>query len=45
MDSLGFGQDVFQLAIINQKRQMEIIDLVEPLPGHRVKFEDLFQKI
>jgi hypothetical protein len=45
MDDLGFGDDVFQLAMISKARKQEIISLLEPLPGHRSKLEDLFLKI
>ena len=39
---MGFGEEVFQLTMLNNKKKLEIISYLDPMPGHRSKFEDLF---
>ena len=42
---MGFGEDVYQLAMVGLKKKKDILANLDPLPGHRSKLEDLFLKI
>lgn len=42
---MGFGDDVYQLAMVGINKKKDLIAGLDPLPGHRSKLEDLFFKI
>lgn len=42
---MGFGEDVYQLAMVGPKKKEDLLASLDPLPGHRSKLEDLFLKI
>ena len=42
---MGFGEDVYQVAMVGSKKKKDLLANLDPLPGHRSKLEDLFQKI
>jgi len=42
---MGFGDDVYQLALVSGKKKKDLITNLDPLPGHKSKLEDLFHKI
>ena len=42
---MGFGDDVFSLAITGHRKRNELMQYLDPMPGHKSKLEDLFIKI
>ena len=42
---MGFGEEIYKLAILSQKRRDELVNRLYVLPGHKSKLEDFFKII
>jgi len=42
---MGFGEEIYKLAILSQKRRDELVNRLFVLPGHKSKLEDFFKII
>ena len=45
LEEWGYGDDIYKLSMISKNKQFEIVEQLEPMPGHRVKLLELFSKI
>ena len=45
LDDMGYGDDCYKLTMLNMNKTEELITVLDPLPGHRTKLQDLFRKI
>jgi hypothetical protein len=45
MTELGYGEDIYKLAMLSHRQREEIIDKLNALPGHRSKFSEFFKII
>ena len=45
MTELGYGEDIYKLAMLSHRQREEIIDKLFALPGHRTKFSEFFKVI
>ena len=45
LEEWGYGDDIYKLSMISKNKQLEIVEQLEPMPGHRVKLLELFSKI
>ena len=45
MDSLGYGQDVYKLALLNAMQREDFVDQLKVMPGHKAKIAGFFSVI
>jgi hypothetical protein len=45
MTELGYGDDIYKLAMLSHRQREEIIDKLFVLPGHRSKFMEFFKVV
>ena len=42
---LGYGQDVYKLAVLSHREKDELMGMLHMLPGHKERFVNLFKMI
>lgn len=42
---MGYGEDIYKLALLSHRQREEILDKLYVLPGHKSKFEEFFRII
>lgn len=45
MNDLGYGQDVYKLALLNAQQREEFVDQLKVMPGHKAKIAGFFSVI
>ena len=45
MTELGYGYDIYKLAMLSHREREDIIDKLFVLPGHRSKFIEFFKVV
>jgi hypothetical protein len=45
MTELGYGDDIYKLAMLSHRQREDIIDKLFVLPGHRSKFIEFFKVV
>lgn len=45
MAELGYGEDVYKLAVLNGNQRLSLINQLKVLPGHSAKLMSLFDVI
>lgn len=45
MTEMGFGDDIYKLAMLSYRQREELIDKITTLPGHRYQLSDFFRII
>ena len=45
MTELGFGEDIYKLAMFSHRQREELIEKLYALPGHKSKFTEFFKII
>jgi len=45
MTELGFGEDVYKLAMLSYRQREELIDKICHLPGHKLQLSEFFKVI
>lgn len=45
MIELGYGEDVYKLAVLNSNQRFSLINQLKVLPGHKAKLMSLFDVI
>lgn len=45
MDDLGYGYDMYKLALLNPRQREEVIDNLKVMPGHKAKIAGFFTVI
>jgi hypothetical protein len=45
MNEMGYGEDIYKLALLSNKQKEELIEKLHALPGHKSKFFEIFRVI
>lgn len=45
MAELGYGEDIYKLALLNDRQRYDLIASLKVLPGHKAKLMSLFNVI
>jgi hypothetical protein len=45
LTEIGYGQDIYKLALLNDNQRHELISQLKVLPGHKAKLMSLFDVI
>ena len=45
MTDLGYGDDIYKLAMLSYRQREELIDKICHLPGHKLQLSDFFKII
>ena len=45
MTEMGYGEDIYKLALLSQRQREDLIDKLHALPGHKSKLLEMFRVI